>query len=89
MEDKHMNITYEQFKTGNDEAKKYFTVLGSIVDTNMREGTCTFEYDGNVSYNVPIENIVSNILFDGMGAIKNPSKLKEWKGFTPRFTLRG
>lgn len=81
-------MTYEQFKRINDESKKYFAVIGRLSNVDLRNETCTLSVEGNITNNIPIRVIVENITNDGMGAIVNPSLIRNWKGFEPRFQLK-
>lgn len=74
-------MTYKQFKKSNDESKGAFPVLGRVLSTNMKAGTCVFIYEGNITRDLPIKTLVNNIVYDGMGAISNPSALASWGGF--------
>ena len=81
-------MTYEQFKRINDESKQYFVALGRLSNINLRAETCTLSTAGNVTNNVPIKSLVEDITNNGMGAIVNPSLIKNWRGFDPRFQLK-
>ena len=73
-------ITYEQFKEMNDNSKQFFDVLGTISDVSLKDGYCVLDYLDN-STRLPILQVVLDIYRDGMGAITNPSALKNWKGW--------
>lgn len=81
-------MTYEQFKKINDDSKRYFPSLGRISNVNLKAGTCTLTVADNITNNIPIVVLVANITNDGVGAIVNPSLIKNWKGFEPSFQLK-
>ena len=74
-------ITYAEFKRHNDTSKKLpNTVVGRVTDVNLISETCKLTVGNNVSL-VDISTLVHNIVYDGLGAISNPSLLKRWSGF--------
>lgn len=73
-------MTYAYFERINNESKGYFDTLMTIKSMSNKKGTCIVDFEGRES-EVSIEEIVSNVVSDGMGAVSNPSKLKNWKGF--------
>lgn len=82
--------TYSQFKQSNDRAKKMLKgeVLGKILSVqNLRNADaaiCNFQYYDNISV-VPVKQIVTEVYFDGMGLLSNPSAIKEWAGWGREF----
>lgn len=75
------DMTYEQFKKQNDESKKFFAQLGRVYNVRNAVGICDFSFNGNITKAMPIMVLISNIIYDGMGAISNPSALKNWNGW--------
>lgn len=74
-------MIYEYFKKNNDISKSYFPSLMKIIDVNFESGFCTVSFEGNITPNMPIQAIVNDVIYNEMGALSNPSKLKNWKGF--------
>lgn len=74
-------MTYEYFKKNNDISKKFFPSLMKILEVNFEFGICTVSFDGNVTSGLPIGNLVEDVIYNEMGALSNPSKIKNWKGF--------
>lgn len=74
-------MLYRDFKRQNDLAKKYISNVGTVSDVDLVSGTCTLTVGDRVTKNLGIHNIVSDIVYNGMGAITNPSAFKNWKGF--------
>ena len=73
-------MTYEYFKKMNDESKCYFPDLGKIIGVDNKTNSCILDFCGNQT-KISIEELVNEIVRDGMGAISNPSALKAWKGW--------
>lgn len=73
-------MTYEYFKKNNDTSKVFFQTLGRIESVNFRNNTCVMNFDGNKT-KMYINDLVNDIINNGMGALSNPSKLKGWCGF--------
>jgi hypothetical protein len=74
-------MTYGEFKRQNDRAKRYTSTIGRVSNINLSRGTCSLTVLDNVTDNLYIHNIVKDIVYNGMGAICNPSALRNWKGF--------
>lgn len=74
-------MTYEYFKKNNDISKRTNPAVGRVSHVNFKRNTCTLVYEDNIS-EVPIKELVDEIVLDGMGSISNPSILKNWKGWT-------
>lgn len=74
-------MLYEDFKRQNDSSKQFFSCLGRIEDVSLKNNTCTLIFADNVTKNLYIQDVVNDIIYNGMGAVSNPSALKGWKGF--------
>lgn len=74
-------MLYEDFKRQNDSSKKFFSHLGKLEDVNLSDNTCTLVFLDNITRNLSIQDIVNDIIYNGMGAVSNPSALRGWKGF--------
>lgn len=73
-------MTYEYFKKNNDISKGYFSSLCKVESVDLKKGTCMMNFEGNRT-RVNIKDLVDDVIYNGMGALSNPSKLKGWSGF--------
>lgn len=74
-------MTYSHFAKENNVSKKFNKVIGRVTNVNLVANTCTLTVDGRVTNELPIETVVNDIVYNGFGAITNPSILKRWRGF--------
>lgn len=75
-------MTYREFKAHNDASKKLSNVtVGRVTDVNLMSETCKLTVNDNSSI-IYIGTLVNNIVYDGLGAISNPSLLQRWSGFS-------
>lgn len=74
-------MTYDYFKQMNNMSKGMVAVKGKVIDVDFKTNTCKLVVDGKSNGKMAIPNLIENIVYDGMGAITNPSALKNWKGF--------
>lgn len=73
-------MTYEYFKKNNDISKSYFPTLGRIERVEFRSNTCILNIEG-LRTKIYISDLVNDIIYNGMGAVVNPSRLRGWSGF--------
>lgn len=73
-------MTYEYFITQNKMSKGFFPHLMRIVEVDFKNNTCKVNFEGNISV-VSINSVVEDVIYNGMGALSNPSKFKGWSGF--------
>lgn len=74
-------MTYKQFAEENNVSKKFNNSIGRVTNVDLVKNTCTLSIENRATDKVPIETVVRNIVYDGLGAITNPSILKRWSGF--------
>lgn len=73
-------MTYEYFMKQNKISKGFFPTLMRILEVDLKNNRCKVDFEGNIS-DVAISEIVEDVIYNEMGAISNPSKLKGWQGF--------
>ena len=71
-------LTYVKFKQSNDMSKKMGCTCGHIDSVNYKNGTCVLRVEDNRTQ-LPISQLVADIVVNGMGCVSNPSALKDWK----------
>lgn len=75
-------MTYREFKRHNDTSKVMSNMtVGRVTNVNLITETCELNVGDRKSI-ISIGQLVRDIVYDGMGAISNPSLLQRWRGFS-------
>ena len=79
-------MSYNEFKDINDSNKKEFKTsassnIGRILYVNLNTGGCVVELYNGGNIRIAVTGLIRMVL-DKKGALTNPSKLKNWKGWS-------
>ena len=75
-----MSNAYDTFVQVCKRSMGYNETRGTIEEVNLKQNTCVLRVEDNKTL-VPIETVVRDVLYNGMGIVTNPSVLRKWKGW--------